>query len=390
LARRTNDQGVEGRVKDWWIMPKNILFSLIGKETTPNYRAYCELMPDVLIHIYSDITKSASDILVSMIDDSKTEVILLEVNGENYYDTLSKLQEFDFGIIERDTVSINITGGTKMMALALTEYSESIKTAKLHFFYIDRSQNIHWYRENRIDVLHKKLALDEFIQLQGQKIKSKETFVDVVEKFKNSITQINSILSDFSKKKDWDSFLKYFVAVIRRLHMRPENKNKSIYNIYKNWYQVNEQLNLRITWDESLFEVYVDNKLLVKLEQTKAEIEWFIFNAGWFEIITAIKLSTKYDQDNLFMNVCFPLRIDAQLLKNEVDILINDGGKLIFIECKSGDVKSEDINSIKIRKDTYGGLIGENLLVTQYEIEKKIILEKCQELDIKTVVYSKL
>ena len=65
----------------------------------------------------------------------------------------------------------------------------------------------------------------------------------------------------------------------------------------------------------------------------------------------------------------------------EIDILINTGKKLIFVECKSGLVKQEDINKMKIVKQTYGGVIAKSILVCR-ELPSQSIIEKCKELDI--------
>ncbi len=46
-----------------------------------------------------------------------------------------------------------------------------------------------------------------------------------------------------------------------------------------------------------------------------------------------------------------------------MDIIINTERKLIFIECKSGLVKQEDINKMRIVKQTYGGIISKSIPV---------------------------
>jgi hypothetical protein len=377
-------------------MSKSILFSLIGKETTPNYRAYKEFKPEVLVHIYSNETFGASEILVSMVDKAKTKVILIEVDGDNYNDVISKLNDFDFEITKKDHVSINITGGTKMMALAIVEFSKSVKSENLDFFYIDWKQNIQWYLENKVEDFCDSLELDEFVKLKGQKIKSKDTFLSVFNKYENSINEIKEIVEDFGKRKQWDKFLELFVSKIRKLNSNPTNKDKSIYVLHKKWLIETENKSLEIVWDTNSFKVFDKDVLFLELEQSIEEIEWFIFNAGWFELLTALKFSKKYEENKIFMNVTFPVLKNVELDKNEVDILINDGGKLIFVECKSGLVLPDAINSMKVRQETYGGQIGKSVLVTRYDLLKdkydtaKVILDKCEDLNIEILTYSKL
>jgi hypothetical protein len=96
------------------------------------------------------------------------------------------------------------------------------------------------------------------------------------------------------------------------------------------------------------------------------------------------------------MNVLFPALSNVELDKNEVDILVNDNGNLIFIECKSGIVSSQNINSIKVRQETYGGTIAKSILVLRNDLPKdernidnsRIIEEKCNDLGIEIKRYN--
>ena len=76
-----------------------------------------------------------------------------------------------------------------------------------------------------------------------------------------------------------------------------------------------------------------------------------------------------------------PFKTDDKSLKNEIDIVLNTGNKLIFVECKSGNIKQEDINKMKVIKQTYGGIISKSLLVSRF-MPSQSIMEKCKELDI--------
>ena len=96
------------------------------------------------------------------------------------------------------------------------------------------------------------------------------------------------------------------------------------------------------------------------------------------------------------MNVKFPLLKKIELDKNEVDILIVENGKLIFVECKSGIVFPNEINTMKVRQETYGGIGAKNLLVTRFDLAEgkndsdKIVIEKCKDLKIEVKSYNSL
>ena len=84
---------------------------------------------------------------------------------------------------------------------------------------------------------------------------------------------------------------------------------------------------------------------------------------------------------NFFWNCVLPFKTDKLSRKNEIDILISTGKRLIFVECKSGNVRQEDINKMKVIKQTYGGVISKSILVSRF-LPSATILEKCKELDI--------
>ena len=81
------------------------------------------------------------------------------------------------------------------------------------------------------------------------------------------------------------------------------------------------------------------------------------------------------------VNCVLPFKTDTKTAKNEIDILLNTGKKLVFIECKSGNVKQEDINKMKVIKQIYGGLISKSILVSRF-LTNTTIIEKCKELNI--------
>jgi hypothetical protein len=364
-------------------MSKSILISLIGKETIPNYRAFKEFSPDVLVQVYSKDTENSAAILEKMAADCSV-IIPIEVGGFNYIEILNALQS-KIEVKEEDHLTINITGGTKMMSLALYEFGlKAQNTCKVFYFYIDLQQKIHWFLENRTEDFSVQLTLEEFITLSGQKISVKDNYSDLATKYKLPLSTVKGYLNHFERTKIWENFLKNVVAVIRKNANNYESVKQTLKRLL-----VNQSLRgFEIIWDNEGIRILYKDRPFIEISDSDIAIEWFLFNAGWFELITAEKLSKTYPENQIYMNVKFPVLAKMEEDKNEVDILINDGGKLIFIECKSGLVKSENINTIKIRKETYGGMIAQNILVTRYPLElsksdtTKIIMEKCKELNI--------
>lgn len=378
-------------------MSRNILISLIGAEPTGNYRAYKEFGPNLLIHVYSAKTEIISERILSLIDSDKTIIKRVKIEGDNYSKILDVLNQLDINIQHEDHVNINVTGGTKMMSLAAIDFGKQLADkCKVSYLYTDiTTQQIHWFYENTSESFCEEFELEELITLRGQKIKSKDFYTDILYRYQNSIQEINDILNNHAHLKKWDKFLE-IVAKIRKVVSDPKNKGKTTFDLFQKWIKETNSERFEIIWSPTSFQIAENDIVFLELEQSIEEINWFIFNAGWFELVTAQRLAKKHNSNNIYMNVTFPVLKDIKLDKNEVDILINDGGKLIFVECKSGSVSPEAINSMKVREETYGGSIGESILVTRYDQKSvnhdssKVVTEKSKELGIQIIPFSKL
>lgn len=375
--------------------PKSILLSLIGKEPVGNFRAYKEFAPDMLIHVYSDLTESTSEKIFSLVN-KQTEIVKLKIEGDNYLNVLNKLNELNLDLSYEDNLTINVTGGTKLMCLAAIDFGKSREAfCHVNYFYTDiKSQKIHWFYKNESESFCEDLELDEYFSLRGQKIKTKDRYLELFNRFEDALIDLKELEVNNTTKTIWDKFLKNVVANVRKV-----NKIKghiTIFEIVKNWHWENPSSGFYINWDESCFNLFHNDILILEVQQSKRLVEWFVFNAGWFELLTAEKLSKKYKPESIFMNVTFPVLKDSNLDKNEVDILINQDGKLLFVECKSGQVNSDAINSINVREKTFGGEIGSSILVTRYPLNPKenkndrLVVDKCNDLEIKIKTYSKL
>jgi len=99
---------------------------------------------------------------------------------------------------------------------------------------------------------------------------------------------------------------------------------------------------------------------------TNAIYEWNCNSVYSNEIWTNVKFSTQETSSPQYQD------------KNEIDILVNLGTRMLFIECKSGNVKQSDVYKIAQVRNTYGGDISKSVLVSYYPLNPDI-LEKCRD-----------
>ena len=85
--------------------------------------------------------------------------------------------------------------------------------------------------------------------------------------------------------------------------------------------------------------------------------------------------------NKIIVNCIFKTKTDA--VKNEVDIIVNAGRKLIFVECKTQVFNTPDIDKFASVVRTYGGLGSKALFVTNTPMKAEA-QEKCDEKGITT------
>jgi len=363
-----------------------ILINLIGKETIPNYHAYKEIQPDILIQVYSDFSKKAANILASMVNIKETVVVSVECDGWNFLELLERLRE-SIKLLPNDQLFVNVTGGTKMMALPVYEFAkEQNEEVEVRLFYSTTDSKIIWFleREKKANFASE-LTIKELITLQNQQIYSSYNFDSIKEKFEKYLQVISGQIEKGTSP--WNKFLKYVNLYIR---VEEENNSQSLSKMIGVLNSKQQVFLLKLK--ENGLDIHYNQELFLSIDLPESDILWFLFNSGWFELLVAIKLVEKFPDYEILLNVIFNFRSNQKLVRNEVDILLCDGNKLIFIECKSGIIKSKDIDAIKIRKEVYGGLIGDSILVGRYPLNptSKHLKEKIKEYGIKHRLFSTL
>lgn len=101
-----------------------------------------------------------------------------------------------------------------------------------------------------------------------------------------------------------------------------------------------------------------------------------VFNSGWFEYKVAKLLSSWDKAKEVCLNCHFPSKQKSD--KNEVDIIVNTGTKLLFVECKTQINRITDIDKFRSVVKTYGGMGSKGLFVTKEKFSDSA-REKCAE-----------
>ncbi|MCP4158870.1 MAG: DUF1887 family protein [Deltaproteobacteria bacterium] len=328
--------------------------TILGGQISPVFWGLVEKQPQIVHLIYTKDSRHHIPILKRLFP--KISFISKQVDPYNFEDIKTKIVEV---LVDHknDTFELNLTGGTKVMALACQDI---FKDFALNSFYIDQSHRIYDFSSKTYSKINYRISLETFINLSGHKNYSSNKIDDF------NIDEIN-----FSKEISRISSTKLFQESAKNVRSKLNDCRKC------NNFNFSKGNNL-LNWNKP-FITLKDNKNNIKLRSGKAfELA---FCGMWWELVVADSIKNWKKIHQLHMGVELFSKQNNSNIKNEIDIVVNTGKNLIFIECKSGSVIQGDINKIRAVKRLYGGVTSKSILVCKYKPRIDII-EKCKDLGI--------
>lgn len=330
--------------------------NFLGGQLLPIYIGIKEFLPDKIHFIASDESKKGTKILKDIFPDLIFSEFICD--PFDFYSIKKRILSVIEKLDAQDDVLINLTGGTKIMLLAAQSI---ISEFNLKGFYINQDYSFIEVPSYYKKLITSELTIKDFFGLSGHKIFSAKTLSDFTE---NDLRVTNQIESFATSNKIYSKVTDFLRKKYRVL---PERGTETTTG------------NTVINWDANIVEIHNNNKSIACFKGNN--VRDLFFDATWWELIVASEIGKWAKAKEIILHCTLPFKTDNKALKNEIDILINTGNKLIFVECKSGNIKQEDINKMKVIKQTYGGLISKSLLVSRY-MPSQSIMEKCKELDI--------
>lgn len=338
----------------------NHQISLVGGQLIPIYVGIKEFSPDKVHFIVSDESVGSLSVLKSLLGSTKW--VEYKCNPFDFVSIKSVCEKIISKLTEEDTITFNLTGGTKIMVLACQAL---IHEMGLKGFYINQDYSFLELPAYNKKQLTTQLSVQEFFDLSDHHLFSSNRLEDFTKE-------------DFAMALAIEIFAnngKFYTAIMSHMRRKYDNTNQPIPEKGK------ELLpnNIVFSWESNTIVVNLNGKAILNLKSK--HIKELFFNAGWWELLVAKEISNWTGLKEMLVNCVLPFKTDKSSSKNEIDILISTGKRLIFVECKSGNVRQEDINKMKIIKQTYGGVISRSILVCRF-LPNATILEKCKELDI--------
>lgn len=342
-------------------MHQKIHISLVGGQTMPVYLGIAETNPDKIVLVHSDKTLSQAKRIA---ESCKGETILVSFPPVDITEILSSVDKL-FSQYAGEDITVNLTGGTKPWAIAFAMKAQPKDNVRL--IYIDQNCVFYDYTSHDTSkiVWQPQLALDmeTLMHYNGQAPWSHAT----LEKFEDDDKYVLEKVKKLRKQSPVN---------FNELTIDTERKAKS-----------GSSFMLRngsyIEWDRKAHNVHM---LLMtrwsKLEEdlSSPNVMKIVFNSGWFEYEVALIMNRWAHTKELWMNVVYKTA-DGRKDKNEIDVIVNTGVKLLIVECKTQIHSITDIDKFRNAVKNYGGMGCKALFVTESSMRPEAV-EKCRDSDI--------
>jgi hypothetical protein len=334
---------------------------LIGKDITSAYHGVKEFGPDFIHLLYTHETRSVAKPLFSLLPDSiKHKMHFIEAYNAGSVISVCKKIHQDFN----GEFYYNLSEGTKLMAFSAFLIAKEQGAVAFYLTQHGEVVNLDTFEKSQMQSM---LENKEILVLNGSELPTYDNARDLADTTIHSAQQIKRFIESYPDENG--RMQKYF-----DIHC-----NRHISHLPKSYTFSNQ---LSFVKEEGALQIALEDKILLNIPYPNASLLYF--EGRWWETLVAAKAREwSYKQVHLpevWQSVVFHTHSGSHI-KNEIDVLLNDEQKLIFIECKSGNVTQNDVYKVDAIRETYGGDVSLAILASYFPVESSL-REKCQDLQI--------
>lgn len=343
---------------------RKVHISLVGKETAPVYLGIKEANPDLIILIYSANTKEeVARIIEEFVD---VPIKKMDFDPMDLNKIFSKIAILKQDLKDDDIISLNLVGGTKFWSLAFYSIFGVMDNVSVNL--VDQQNKIWDFRTKTYKQLDFDFDIEKVFKLYGNPLVKYTPFSEYTQADFDTANAIKNI-----RQTNFNDFNNLTITIPSKGEekntLNTQNEGSFVYS------------KSSVKWEKPDY-VAIDIQTKKGLHSTKLRsphaVE-LIFNSHWFEVQIAKLFSNFYDEKEIYLKCKFFAKTGAD--KNEVDIIINTGNKLLFVECKTQINSTTDIDKFSTVVGNYGGKGSKALFVTDAKMSQMAI-EKCEDLNI--------
>ncbi len=336
--------------------------ALVGGQPLPIYLGIQTFDPEQVILIHSEQTREEAERIATEVPTS-TSVTFRLLDPVDLTAILKVAEDCAAKVRKTDTVSVNVSGGTKPWALAFFTFFSKLEQATV--VYIDQNCRV-WDFSTGINHLVE-FEMDVLFRLYGNPLTDYTAFKDYTKQDLQMLSKVKRLRS-FNHSE--------FYEVTKPFEKNPSTSMSTT------------KVGSSLQWDSSsdAFVIHLKNKKgkVFSERLSSPHIRQLLLNTGWFEYEVATVLAKWDKQKEIRMNCLFPTKNrpnPKELPKNEIDIIVDTGTKLLFVECKTQVYNNTDIDKFNSAVKNYGGMGSKAILITEGKLAPKAI-EKCKDYDI--------
>lgn len=336
--------------------------TLVGGQPAPVYHGIVATRPDKVVFIYSNDSMEIVSTLMKEID--------IEVDKQLPLDTTDPLQITKRATMlaekyKDDEVSLNISSGLKSWSHLFGRVFDKMPNASV--VYMDQN-NVLWNYRTMLSSRDFTFDMDTMFRLQGNPLNHYVPFSDYTEE---DSTTLKCLVS--ARKYNCGKFNKLTTILSKECEQILEQKHGCL-SLSEDDY---------VEWEKPDFvRLVISTKRYGQQEFTleSPHAVSMAFHAGWFEYKVARMLSHWRYAKDVRLNCVFPPHggSSVKFPKNEIDIIVNTGTKILFVECKTQINTSTDIDKFRTAVKNYGGMGSKALFVTD-SVMTDLQKEKCKE-----------
>lgn len=341
--------------------------TLVGGQPAPVYHGIVATQPDKVVFIYSESSRDVVEKVRCEIHIAEDEQKPLDTTDPHLIMERAKALAEKY---KEDEVTLNISSGLKSWSHLFGRVFDSMPNASV--VYMDQN-NVLWnYRtmERKTDFV---FDMDVLFRLYGNRLENHKRLTDYTEEDLNALDKIKNI-----RLFNVPDFNKLTATLNDKQQNILRNQNSGKFDLMANGSQS------YVEWEKTTKDSIGFVRIFLAKKNGKSQEVTFesenavelAFNSGWFEFEIATLLSKWTKAKSVYLNCHFPFK--PKVDKNEVDIIVNTGTKILFVECKTQITHTTDIDKFRSVVKGYGGTGSKGLFVTDARMSD-VARKKCEE-----------
>lgn len=343
---------------------KKIHITLVGGQPAPVYNCIIATKPDKIIYVHSNETQKTVETVRQEIHLPCEQILLSPTDCVEVLALAAKLAKQ----YEHDEVTVNISGGTKAWSHFFGVIFDRLDNAAV--IYMDQN-NVLWNYKTMQASTNFKFDMHALFRLYGNKLEHYKPFNGFTAEDDDAIAGIEHI-----RQFNYTAFNELMSVLDKKKQHQLQSQQYGCFttkdnNSFVEWEKTNDK-------QVGFVRISLANNRGKRQEfcHESENITELAFNTSWFEYKVARLLSQWDKAQEISLNNRFTFKQGTD--KNEVDIIVNTGTKILFVECKTQINKPTDIDKFGSVVKNYGGLGSKGIFITDSNIND-LCVKKCAD-----------